>query len=126
MGYESRIYVVDKHDFGTYDDGKNYAEILAMFDMCKCYPLSNVLRDKPKTDCYIYADDHNTRIVEDRYGEELTEATIKEVIDILENEVAKGEDYRRIFPLLSALKSIEELQNDGKFGDNVVVLHYGY
>ena len=24
------------------------------------------------------------------------------------------------------LNNIEELQNDGKFGDNVVVLHYGY
>lgn len=123
MGYESRLYIVRKFDTCSYDDGKCYAQVIAMFDMCKFYELSDVLRHKPVTDCYIYADDHNTRVLEDRYDEPLTEATVESVIELLENIVAKGEEYWRIFPLLSALKSIKEQTNNW---DKIVVLHYGY
>ena len=123
MGYESRIYIVEKFDTCSYDDGKCFAQVIAMFNMCKFYDLSGVLRYKPETDCYIYADDGNTRILEDCYGEPLKEATIESVIDTLEKIVANGEDYWRTFPLLSTLKSIKE--RIGNY-DKIVVLHYGY
>ena len=124
MGYESRIYIVAKRNKFEWEE-QTYANVIAMFDMCKCYFLSDALRKKPKTDCYFYADDGNTRILEDRYGEALTEATPKDVIDILEGAIAKGEDYIRVFPLLSALKTIDEQQANEMYY-NVAVLHYGY
>ena len=104
---------------------KTYAQVIAMFDMGKYYSLSNVLRHKPETNCYFYADDGNTQITEDRYGKPLTESDIKTVIDILENDVAKGECYRRILPLLSTLKVLEE-QRKESIWDDIVVLHYGH
>lgn len=122
MGYESRLYVVEKSDIRN-DTGKRYAEVVAMFNICKCYKLSDILTKQKETDCYIYADDGNTQIVKDRYDEKLTEASIPFVISILEKILKSGEGYRRIYPLLNALKTFEE-QKD-KWGD-IVVLHYGY
>ena len=118
MGYESRIYVVEKSGFFS-DDGKRWAEIISMFNACKFPRLLEVF--KKNTDCFIYADDGNTRIVEDRYGDKLTEAPLSDVIKFLENEVQRGETYRRIKPLLALLKGFDMEQ-----WDNLVCLHYGY
>ena len=100
-----------------------YVSVIAMFDMCKAGNLVNVF-DK-KTDCYFYADDGNTKVLEDMYGDTLKEATIEDVIYVLEEAVDSGENYRRIFPLLSALKTIHEQQMNGRWKE-IVVLHYGY
>lgn len=119
MGYESKIYVVEKSRLSPDDDGKRWGDVIAMFDVCKFPGLPELF--KSKTDCYIYSDDGNTRITEDRYGDELTEAPISDVIKFLENEVQRGENYRRIKPLLSLLKGFDMEQCD-----NLVCLHYGY
>lgn len=100
-----------------------YVEIIAMFDMCKMGNLINVF-DR-KTDCYFYADDGNTKVLEDKYGDALTEAEIEDFIYVLEEAVGSGEDYRRIFHLLSTLQTIYEQQKDGIW-KNIVLLHYGY
>ena len=124
MGYETKLYIVQKGSKFP-DEEMRYAQVIAMFDMCKCYFLSDVLRDEPKTDCYFYADDGNTQVLEDSYGEPLRETTVETVIELLEGAISNGEDYRRIFPLLSALKTIEEQQKNSRWND-VVILHYGY
>lgn len=123
MGYESRLYVVEKSMLTPDKDGKRYANVIAMFDMCKFYELSDILREQKETDCYIFADDGNTEILEDRYDQKLTEASIPFVISILEKILKSGEGYRRIYPLLNALKAFNE-QKD-KWGE-LAVLHYGY
>ena len=124
MGYETKLYVVGKFDKFP-DEEMRYAQVIAMFNMSKCYFLSDVLRDEPKTDCYFYADDGNTRVLTDRYGEPLKETTVETVIGLLEDAIANGEDYRRVFPLLSALKTIQEQKQNGWWGD-IAMLHYGY
>lgn len=124
MGYESKLYIVEKSHLRD-DDGMVYAQVIATFDMCKCYFLSDVLVKGSKTNCYFYADDGNTKVLEDKYGDELTEASVDDVIEVLEKAVEIGEDYRRIFPLLSMLKTFSEQQKNNKWG-NLVVLHYGY
>ena len=91
--------------------------------MSKFYELSDWFRNKPATKHYIYADDGDTQIVEDRYGDTLKEASVEEVVEKLERIVENGEDYRRIFPLLAALKAFESHSN--QWG-NIAVLHYGY
>lgn len=123
MGYESKLYIVQKYDITDDEIGKKYAEVLAMFDMCKFSDLSDILTKQKETDCYIYADDGNTRIIEDKYDEKLTEASIPFVISTLEKILDGGENYRRIYPLLNALKAFDE-QKD-KWGE-LAVLHYGY
>ena len=125
MGYDSRLYIVEKSSIFEEDIGKFYAQPVAMFDSCVCYPVSNVLRNESETDCYFYGTDGNTKILEDKYGEPLTETALKTVIDILEEEVENGETYRRIFPLLSMLKTFNEQLENGMWKD-LVVLHYGY
>lgn len=85
--------------------------------------MTNVFKNK--TDCYIYADDGNTKILEDMYGDALKEASIEDVICVLEEAINNGEQYRRLFPLLSALKVFNE-QKKNDVWDNIVVLHYGY
>lgn len=122
MGYESKIYIAEKSCLKD-DDGMTYAHIIAMFDMCKMGSLINVF--EKKTDCYFYADDGNTRVLEDCYGDSLTEAEIEDFIYVLEEAVSSGENYRRIFPLLSTLHTINEQIKDGKWR-NIVLLHYGY
>jgi hypothetical protein len=127
MGYESKLYIVEKFkgSLREKDKGKAYVQVIAMFDMCKFYELSGVLTKQPETDCYFYADDGNTKILEDKYGDPLTESSIELVIEVLEEIVENGEDYRRIFPLLSALKTFKE-QKDKGIWKNIAVLHYGY
>ena len=122
MGYESKIYIAEKGSLKD-QNGMTYVSVIAMFDMCKIGNLVNVF-DK-KTDCYFYADDGNTKVLEDMYGDTLKEATVEDVINVLEEAVDSGENYRRIFPLLSALKTIHEQQMDGRWKETVV-LHYGY
>ena len=124
MGYESRIYIVEKTNCSyTEENGMKYARVLAMFDVSKFYELSDWFRNKPATKHHIYADDGDTQIIEDRYGDTLKEASVEEVIDRLERIVENGNDYRRIFPLLAALKVFEE--QSIHWGD-IAVLHYGY
>lgn len=122
MGYESKIYIGEKSSIED-NDGMTYVQVIAMFDMCKMGNLINVF-DR-KTDCYFYADDGNTKVLEDKYGDALTEAEIEDFIYVLEEAVDSGENYRRIFPLLSALQTIYEQQKDGKW-KNIVLLHYGH
>jgi hypothetical protein len=124
MGYESRLYVVQKMGW-TNEKKKTFAQVIAMFDLCQYYSLSDVLRNKPETNCYIFSDDGKSEITKDRYGMPLTESDVKTVIDILEKDIARGENYRRILPLLSTLKVFEKQQQEGLW-DHIVVLHYGY
>ena len=124
MGYESKIYIVEKTNYSLVEEnGMKYARVLAMFDVSKFYELSDWFRNKPATRHYIYADDGDTQIIEDRYEDTLKEASVKEVIDRLEKIVENGENYRRIFSLLAALKAFESHSN--QWGD-IGVLHYGY
>ena len=124
MGYESKLYVVEKSSYDySGDKGMKYCQVIAMFDLCKFYPLSCTISDYPTTDCYFYADDGNTRVLEDKYGDPLREIPIEDVIDVLEEYLSNNNNYRRIFPTLAALKALNEHKNQWK---ELVVLHYGY
>lgn len=120
MGYESKIYVVKKSN--SFDEnGKYWASKIAELDMSNSGDFRNIF--KKETDCYIYADDGNTPIFEDKYGEQLKEATVDDVVKWLDDIISDGEDYRRFKVALSLLKSF---QTDQWEGENIVVLHYGY
>lgn len=124
MGYESKLFVVEKSMMPYHErDGMQYCQVIAMFDLCKFYPLIDILNYYPDTNCYFYMLDGNTRVYEDMYGDPLKEIPIADVIDVLEEELDKGENYRRIYPLLEMLKAFEEHRDQWH---KVVVLHFGY
>lgn len=122
MGYESKLYVVEKRSKFPNEEMR-YSQVIAMFDLCKFYPLSSKISNYPTTDCYFYADDGNTKVLEDRYGDPLREMPIEDAVDILENVLLSGNDYRRIYPAFALLKALEDQKHQWR---EVAVLHYGY
>lgn len=124
MGYDITLYVVEKTN--SMNDGKYYAQEIARFDMFVFPELARFMADEPPTDCYFYADDGNTHVVEDRYGSPLTETEVSEMIYFLEDVVKNTywTVYRRIPPVLAALKAIKQQIDEGVW-KNVVVLRYG-
>lgn len=124
--YGSRVYVVTYYDIAGM---KHYAERIATFDLCKMGRYDNMsftdLFDYYNDDCELYADDGNTEIVEDCYGEKLTcTDDIKRVVDWLE-KAENEENYRRAELFLDFLKTILRQQEQGKWG-NIRLIHYGY
>ena len=83
MGYESRLYVVDKCDKFSFED-RCCGEVIAMFNLCKVYSVSDKMRQYPETDCYIYAADGNTHIIEDGYGDIMREISIDDAKALIE------------------------------------------
>ena len=122
MGYESKLYIVEKSTIKSNVNGKElyWAEVIATFDLCKTYAVSGKMCKAKDADCFIYADDGNTEIVTDCYGDTLKEMTIEEAVQILE-EAAGCENYRRYAPCIALLKAFDQSK-----WRNVVVLHYGY
>ena len=124
MSYCSKLYVVEKTKVVD-DDCKFYARDIAMFDLGQIYELSDTFRNQKETNCFIYADDGNTEILEDRYGEPLTELTVESTINLLKKDMDIVDSYRRILPFLSMLESFYQQQQNGIWR-NLAVLHYGY
>lgn len=136
MGYESKLYIVEKGirtfknykneeiDAGEIINGKKmyYAQLISMFDLCKCYDVSDIMRTYPNTDSFIYKDDGNTIMIEDCYGENLKEIPLIDAIEIIESALEK-DDYRRYSPCLVCLKMLYEQRENWR---EIVVLHYGY
>lgn len=120
MGYESRLYIVRKTTSFGYNTNLRWAQKIAVFDLCKVPAVSDRMRAYKATDAFICADDGNTEIIEDDYGEALKEIPVADAIVILEDAAAR-DNYWRYRPCIALLKAIqEEKQSD------IVVLHYGY
>lgn len=122
MGYESKIYIVEKSMIGKDVNGKRmwFGDVVASFRLSKT-PIHQEICDRfSPTDTYFYADDGNTEIIEDRYGKPLTEIPIPDLIDILERAENKGH-YRRYTPLIRMLQGFDLTQ-----WGNLIALHYGY
>lgn len=122
MGYESKIYIVEKSMIGKDVNGKRmwFGDVVASFRLSKT-PIYQEIRNRfSPTDTYFYADDGNTEIIEDIYGKPLTEIPIPDLIDILERAESK-EHYRRYTPLIQMLQGFDLAQ-----WNDLVALHYGY
>ena len=117
MEHESRLYIVKKNK------AINYAEVIARYD-CSKMGYNNGWRElfnKP-FESTMYAEDGNTKIEQDCYGDKLKSADFSTVIEWLEKEIKKS-NYRRLKPLLSLLKGFDLSQwGDGK----MEIVHYGY
>lgn len=92
----------------------------SVFDLCKVPAVSDKMRAYKNTDAFIYADDGNTEITEDKYGEALKEIPLADAIKILEYAAAT-DDYWRYRPCIAFLKEVKD-----RAPGEIVVLHYGY
>jgi hypothetical protein len=120
MGYNSKIFVVEKTMMYPNEEGKMFAIIIASIEMAVFPDLREVF--KKETDCYIYADDGETELTKDMRDDPLKEATIDAVIECLE-QFEEKEHYRRTSLLLGLLKGFD-VDKDG--WRNIAVLHYGH
>lgn len=138
MGYESRLLIASRHDFGENCDvcTKRYSnEILAVIELCKMgeptfkNENSELFTQKlnPKTDevygCFDFKDDDFC----DPYGSVCGFAPIENVINELKRIYDKYlfdcvPPYRRIMP---AIRALEAYVNECAFG-NLIVIHYGH
>jgi hypothetical protein len=120
MGYESRIYVIDKCEHESLKHGdKFWGEIVGSFDLSRVHgQVLDAISKYPKSNCYIFAEgDERTT---DMYGDEFTEIPLEDMIEILEDaEVA--DHYRRYLPCIGMLKGFRK-----KDWGNLVVIHFGY
>jgi hypothetical protein len=131
MGYESKLFIVDKkHNCYRKDDGKVWGELIASYDMCVFPPFNDVFVQP--TNCYIYLDNGGNKenseqeVKEDKYGKPLTEASLKDVISCLENLNEEDRKYRRVAPLLALLRSFQQELDEGNPWEELTVLHYGH
>ena len=124
MGYETRLYVVEKTRNINSDSGKRWAQVVAMFELSKAYRISDRTRYYPETDCFFYADDGNTDVLKDDVGDPLKELPVEDAIEIIEDAMKEDDIgwYRdRFMPCLALLKGFN--RRDWK---ELVVLHFGH
>ena len=125
MGYETRIYVVDKKYNMTNNmtsNGKTLADVIAMYELRTAYAVSDKTTKYPDTDCFIIGDDGNTDILVDACGKALREVPIADLISILEDAIVSDSLRRdRYIPLLQMLKALDPSEYT-----NLVTLHFGH
>lgn len=122
MGYESRLYIVNKSSIKDPSINMVFGEIIAMFNLSKVNSIASKFSRYPDTDTYIYADDGNTRILVDAYDERLKEIPVDDAIKIIEKAAEEDHwSYRRWKPVLGLLKGFNK-----KEWSDLAVLHYGY
>lgn len=124
MGYESKVYLVDEHHsvqrVDPQQNKRNWSEVIAYVNMC-AMGTEFVRLFSTEFTGYFYADDGNTEVLEDKYGDKLTFSYLPPIIEFLENEIKEGNSYRRLPILLNLLKSI----NPENFED-IKLVHFGY
>ena len=124
MGYEQKFYFVDITTSKGVTNGKdkNWAEVIAMFDYCKDYELNDFVRSVGKdSNCFIFADDGNTEVCVDDYGDPLVMVDVDIMLGYLTYH--KDSEYRRYKLFYDMVKSFSE--NKSKFR-NLAILRYGH
>lgn len=120
MGYESRLYIVDKRDLVHIKNKKGmvYCEMIAQFNLSNVPEIYEKVFAYKDTNGYFYC--NGKEVTEDMYGKPLKEIPIGDMISII-SEVMKNDRFRRYRPCLNLLKGFNLSE-----WENLVVLHYGY
>ena len=125
MGYESRLYVCEKHTIHK-ESGEplwTFLEKVATFYMSvTSEKFINVFSKELPEDWELYGEDGNTLLKEDKYGDKLHFASARDVLDVLNKELSK-EYYRRYAMLRDCLR---QMINARDKWDELIIVHYGY
>ena len=136
MGYESRLYIVERHEINRKKCHDTYCLNVARFELCKMDDSRFWNLFHTPIDFELYGDagedGDNVILTEDCYGKHCCYAEISEVIEWLETEV-QSNDYRRLKPLLALLKGFDlnewnynSSDDNGSTDVRLVVVHYGH
>ena len=117
MAYEHRIYIVKPSTSVLGECRKFWAKVIAVFNLGYTPGFLDHLKRYPDTKYYIYDGEGEEEIVEDRYGDILSEIPIQDLINDLESLDQKS---AYVVAALAALKIFK-----GCAGD-LIALHYGY
>jgi hypothetical protein len=121
MGYEVKMFLVEHYDS---DETKpTYAGIVGMVDLCKISngKIAQLDGKRPEApELYIYAEDGNTRTLEDSYGHNLGVYNPNEVLAALKRDNTP-EKYRRYDMAIGLLEATIPV-----FGDELKVVFYGH
>ena len=127
MGYESKIYVlerIERKDDLT-DERDIYSLRIAEFDLCKLgysKEAQNVYDAfKTEVDFPVFYDINNDGVYEDCYGEICKYSHIPELLEAL-RAMERAEHYRRLPPIIKFLEGI----NEKEWEHEIVCVHYGY
>lgn len=128
MGYESKIYIIDRHEHKKIDETfYTYGDKIMEIDLCKMgYGMYN---RKSFTDLFTHEIDFDLWIngnptQTDCYDEHCKYGDIDAIINWL-NKMVKDTDYRRAKLFLAILKSIKKQIKDGCWTD-IKIVHYGH
>lgn len=122
MGYESRIYITTE-PFRTFpSDG--YVRVFGMVDCAKSFGYMDGAMDvlKQREGIYIYADDGDTQITHDRYGDPLTYARLDEFVA----GVRASSDFEPDTFVDGRLKVIEAFASMPSSFPVSHIIHFGY
>ena len=123
MGYESRLYIVNKTKQRNLDDSRQWAQVIATIELGKVYPFSDWFRKQKETQCYFYDTDGNTEIFTDRCGDILKEADLANTLLQLE-KVSQADGYWRYKVAIDLITSI--INATTGYSENIAVLHFGH
>ena len=129
MAYEHRIFIVEKtHDCYGAKVRKYFGKVLCCFNLGAVDELFNFVTKYRPTDHFIYQPGNgDEEVVEDMYGDPLTEIPIEEMIwDLREILLNSDTDYPCIEPLIEVLRAFKYsiyVNNDHR---DLVCLHFGY
>ena len=125
MGYESKVYIVQEYPKYYEDEKLPYGSVIAMFDLCKMGYSEyhgrafRELFNHERT-CEFYADDFDTVITEDYYGDEVTKAEDNKAVVKWMKAYIKDNDWYRAKVVLDTLLSLEK--NNVEYS----LYHFGY
>jgi hypothetical protein len=126
MGYEVKLYVAIKHTFCS----DNWLEIIGSVDLSKPGPsaigaLHSGHKDTKTPPTYFFADDGNTKITEDRYGERISIMPLYAVVEALKKDLEDSNGYRRFKIALGFLEAFQDNSKDWE-GHELVVVGFGH
>jgi hypothetical protein len=120
MSYEMKLYAGRLQRSIVHED-KTWLEIIALIDLCSPGYDSAIANCKQNgVPAFFFAEDGDTKIVEDRYGAELQANKIEDIIVCLEKDVIKQPDYPRLKVALLLLQAIQQSYPEAK------VILYGH
>lgn len=132
MGYETRLYTGQEYPMVEGFDKVPTVGVIAMVDLSKAGCNTNTgkfLAEARKSDEHFafYAEDGDTLITEDRYGEKLTAVDIAGLVEAMEKDQAEDYDYRRYALAIPVLRCF--LEHPGWVNDKftrIRCIQFGY
>lgn len=107
MGYETKMYLVEKSEVSTNDNGASYCQVIAMVDLCKMGyhgQLAKIDEQRPeKPEVYFYDVDGNTEVTVDCYDKPLGVYDPQIVLNAMKAD--NDEEYRRFDIGIALLES---------------------